>query len=148
MSLVSVYIHMVFATKKRKPFLYSRELRYKICEHMRNNARDKKIWLDSINGHRDHLHCLISLGKTQTISDVARYLKGESSFWINKNRMTVKKFSWQDDFWTVGVSESHVADVRKYIHNQEEKHRVVPFAEEIEKFMKKYGMKIIKKQGG
>ncbi len=144
MSWVRVYIHYVFATKNRTPFLSSRELRFKVFEHIKLNAKEKGIWLDCVNGYHDHIHCLVSLGTTQTISDIARLIKGESSFWINKNKLTKEKFSWQDDYWAVGVSESHLDEVRNYIHSQEEKHREVPFSEEIDVFMKKGGWKIIK----
>jgi REP element-mobilizing transposase RayT len=108
------------------------------------NAKEKEIWLDCVNGYNDHLHCLVSLGKTQTISDVARLIKGESSFWINKNNLTTSKFAWQDDYWAVGVSESHLVRVRNYIHGQEERHRKVSFSDEVSDFMEKYGWEIVK----
>lgn len=144
MSWVKVYIHYVFSTKNKVPFLSSKEIRSKVYEHIKQNARDKEIWIDSVNGYHDHMHCLVSLGKTQTISDVARLIKGESSFWINKNKLTNRKFSWQDDFWAVGVSESHVKSVRSYIKGQEARHKNIPFAEEVNDFMNKYGWEIIK----
>jgi len=66
-------------------------------------------------------------------------IKGESSFWINKNKLTQNKFSWQDDYWAVSVSESHLQATRNYILSQEEHHRKKSFAQEIEEFMNKYG---------
>jgi REP element-mobilizing transposase RayT len=144
MSWVRVYIHYVFSTKKKIPFLSSQEIRSKVHEHITLNAKEKNIWLDCVNGYHDHLHCLVSLGRTQTISDVAKLIKGESSFWMNKNELVKGRFSWQDDFWAVGVSESHVNGVRRYIQGQEEKHRKVSFTEEVNDFMEKYGWEIIK----
>ena len=144
MSWVRVYVHYVFSTKNKSPFLSSKEIRQAVHEHITQNAKEKGIWLDCVNGYHDHLHCLVSLGKTQTISDVARLIKGESSFWINKNNLVKGKFSWQDDFWAVGVSESHVGKVKDYIKGQEEKHRSVTFSEEVDEFMEKYGWRIIK----
>jgi REP element-mobilizing transposase RayT len=87
---------------------------------------------------------LISLAKDISISQTARLIKGESSNWINKNNLIKHKFNWQDDYWAVGVSETHLAKVRKYIHNQEEHHRVKSFNEEIELFMHKYGWTYVK----
>ncbi len=142
MSYIKVYIHYVFSTKNRVPYLSSKNTRFKLCRHIQENAKEKNIWLDCVGGYYDHMHCLVSLGATQTISNVAKLIKGESSFWINKNKLIVEKFSWQDDYWAVGVSESHVKAVRKYIHNQEEKHKIVSFSEEIDAFMKKHGWKI------
>lgn len=139
MSWVRVYIHMVFATKNRVPFLNSSDLRKKVFQHIKQNAAEKGIWLDCVNGWQDHAHCLISLGKEQTISKVAQLIKGESSFWINQNKFTEYKFSWQDDYWAVGVSESHIKSVRDYIHNQEGHHSKNSFDEEVNEFMGKYG---------
>ena len=146
MSWVRIYIHMVFSTKNREPFLNPLELRKNVFQHIKKNAEEKGIWLDSVNGYSDHAHCLISLGKEQSISKVAQLIKGESSFWINQNNLTFQKFIWQDDYWAVGVSESHLESVRKYIHNQEAHHSKNSFSEEINQFMEKYGWEIIKEK--
>ena len=137
MSWVRVYIHMVFSTKNREPFLNSKELRKDFFQHIKKNANEKEIWLDCINGWQEHAHCLISLGREQTISKVAQLIKGESSFWINKNKLTENKFTWQDDYWVVGVSESHIKSVREYIYNQEAHHSKKTFKNEVDDFMKK-----------
>jgi len=144
MSWVRVYMHMVFSTKNREPFLNSSESRKDIFQHIKKNAEEKEIWLDCINGYQDHAHCLISLGKEQTISKVAQLIKGESSFWINQQKLTTEKFIWQDDYWVVGVSESHLESVRKYIHNQESHHSKQSFTDEINIFMEKYGWSFLK----
>ena len=96
-----------------------------------------------MSGYSDQLHCLISLGKEQSISKVAQLIKGESSFWINQNNLTENKFSWQDDYWAVGVSEDHLQSVRDYINNQELHHPIKSFKEEVNEFMEKYGWKYI-----
>uniref|UniRef100_A0A7V2ZJ33 IS200/IS605 family transposase n=1 Tax=Ignavibacterium album TaxID=591197 RepID=A0A7V2ZJ33_9BACT len=139
MSWVRVWVHLVFSTKNREPYLNSRELREKVFNHIKDNAKEKDIWLDSINGYKEHIHCLISLNKEQSISKIAQLIKGESSFWINKNKLTKNKFIWQDDYWAVSVSESHIENVKKYISEQEEHHRIKTVSEEVDEFMKKYG---------
>jgi len=139
MSWVRVWLHIVFSTKNSLSFLNSNNIRKIVFEHISQNAQEKEIRLDSVGGHKEHLHCLISLGREQTISKVSQMIKGESSLWINKNQLTSQKFSWHDDFWAVSVSESHVDAVRKYIGNQEEHHRKKTFADEVEEFMQKYG---------
>ena len=143
MSWIRIWVHLVFSTKNREPYLNETELRNKIFQHIKQNAKEKEIWLDNIGGHNDHIHCLISLGKEQGISKVAQLIKGESSHWINENKLTKNKFIWQDDYWAVGVSESHLKIVRQYIQDQENHHKKVSFNEEIELFMKKYGWKFL-----
>lgn len=144
MSWVRVWIHMVFSTKSRYPFLKTTEIRETLFQHIRENAKKKEIYLKSIGGYTDHVHCLISLNKELSISKTAQLIKGESSSWINKEKLIQKHFNWQDDFWAVGVSESHVEAVINYINNQEEHHKLKKFSEEVDKFMKKYGWEIIK----
>ena len=142
MSWVRIWVHMVFATKNRTPFL-TQKIRKLVFQHIKQNAEEKGIWLDSVNGYTDHAHCLISLNKDQSISKVAQLIKGESSFWINQNNLTEGKFAWQDDYWAVGVSESHVKLIRAYIFKQEEHHRKATFNEEVDEFMTKYGWQYI-----
>ena len=84
MSYIRMWVQLVFATKYRAPLL-SKEIRYKIQEHIIQNCKEKSIYLQVINGHTDHIHCLVSLGRNQTIAQVAQLIKGESSFWINKH---------------------------------------------------------------
>jgi putative transposase len=83
------------------------------------------------------------LNRNQTIAEVVQLIKGESSYWINKNKLTQNKFSWQDDYWAVSVSESHIPATRNYISNQEGHHQKKTFVEEIEEFMNKYGWNYI-----
>jgi putative transposase len=143
MSFVKIWVHLVFATKDREPLL-KKEFRYDVHKHIIENCREKEIFLQAINGYTDHLHCLISLGKDQTVAKVTQLIKGESSFWINQNNLTSGKFSWQDDYFAVSVSESQVPVVKNYIKNQEKHHSKKSFDDEVNEFMTKYGWKIIK----
>ncbi len=143
MSWVRIWVHLVFSTKKREPTL-QKEIRADVLEHIKKNAKLKDLYVRVVNGYTDHIHCLISLNRDLSISKTAQLIKGESSHWINKNKLTKKKFEWQDDYWAVGVSESHVKSVERYIQNQEEHHRTKTFTEEIDDFMEKYDWQLIK----
>ncbi len=72
------------------------------------------------------------------MQNIMQLIKGESSYWINKNELTSQKFEWQDEYFAVSVSKSGLDAVRKYIHNQEEHHRKKSFQEEYEEFIKNY----------
>lgn len=143
MSFVKVWIHFVWSTKNRYPFLTD-EIRLKVFNHIRENAKAKGIYLDFINGYTDHVHCLISLGTDQTIEKIMQLIKGESSFWINKNHFCKTKFEWQDEYFAVSVSETNVEAVRKYIANQEEHHKTKNFDSEFEGFLKRAGFEKFK----
>ena len=131
MPYIRVWIHYVWSTKNRE-LLLTPEIRPRVFDHIRENANKKNIILDSINGYTDHVHCLISMRRGQTIDKIAQLIKGESSHWINKNELTESRFEWQDEFYAVSVSESAVNSLRKYILNQEEHHKNVSFNEEYE----------------
>jgi putative transposase len=143
MSFVKIWVHVVFSTKNREPWL-GKEIRYDVHKHIIQNCIEKEIFLKTINGYTDHLHCLISLGKDQTIAKVIQLIKGESSYWINQNNLTDEKFSWQDDYFAVSVSESQVEKVVEYIKNQEKHHSKKSFNDEVNEFMAKYGWERIK----
>ena len=143
MSFVKIWVHLVFATKNREPLL-KKEFRYDVFQHIAKNCKEKGIFLQAIDGYTDHVHCLISLGKDQNIAKVTQLIKGESSFWINQNNLTAKKFSWQDDYFAVSVSESQVPVVSNYIKKQEAHHSIKTFDEEVNEFMTKYGWTLMK----
>jgi len=68
-------------------------------------------------------------------------MKGESSHWINQEKLVLGKFAWQDEYFAVSVSESNVQRVQEYIRNQEEHHKKKTFQDEYEEFMRQYGIK-------
>jgi putative transposase len=138
MPFVKVYIHFVWSTKNRLPFLDSLECRQKVWQHIKENASKKEIYIDFVNGHVDHCHCLISLGIDQTIEKVMQLVKGESSFWINQQKLIKTKFEWQDEYFALSVSESMLDKVRAYIKNQEAHHERKTFQQEYDELIAKY----------
>lgn len=107
MAYIKIWIHFVWGTKSRKP-LISTKLKPILINHITENAKSKKIYIDSINGEKEHIHILMSLGASQSISKVANLLKGESSHWVNAQNIIRGKFDWQDEYFAVSVSESMV----------------------------------------
>lgn len=124
------------------PYLASAEVRKKLWQHIKENAAQKGIFVDFVNGYSDHCHCLVSLSADQKIQNVVQLIKGESSFWINKQNLIQDKFAWQDEYFAVSVSESMIDPVRNYIKNQEIHHAKKTFKEEYDEFVSKYGFDI------
>jgi putative transposase len=100
MSFVKVWVHLVWSTKNREPVL-TQDIRGKIFDHILENARTKDIFIDFIGGHIDHIHCLISLGKGQEIEKIVQLIKGESAHWVNKSKLSRRKFGWQEEYFAV-----------------------------------------------
>lgn len=138
---IKVYIHFVWSTKNRVPFLNSPELRKKVWQHILENAKSKGVFVDFVNGHSDHCHCLVSLGTDQSLKTIMQLIKGESSYWINKHKLTAQKFEWQTEYFAVSVSESNIDRVRNYIKNQEEHHRQRSFQEEYQELIQNFNFK-------
>jgi REP element-mobilizing transposase RayT len=74
-----------------------------------------------------------------TIAKALQLMKGESTYWINKERVISIRFEWANEYYAVSVSESHLKRVRAYIDNQEEHYRKRTFAEEVEEFWQEHG---------
>lgn len=142
MPFLKVWIHYVWATKNRSPTL-TPAVRHLLFDHIQQNAREKEIYIDRINGHLEHVHCLVSLGSHQTIEKVAQLLKGESSHWFNnRSGMNGSRLQWQDDYFAVSISQSGIENVRAYIDGQEAHHRKKNFGQEYEEFISKYGFQV------
>lgn len=137
MSYVRVWIHAVWGTKNREPLLTS-AVRPKVLAHIRENAKQKEIHIDRLNGHTEHLHCLFGLNADMSIAKTLQLMKGESTYWINKEKITPTKFEWGNEYYAASVSESALGAVRAYIDNQEEHHRKKTHAEEVEEFLEKH----------
>jgi len=137
MSYVKIWIHAVWRTKNNAKIL-TNDNRKPLFLHIKENAKEKGIYVDFINGHVDHVHCLLTLNADLSISKTMQLIKGESSFWANKNKFFKTKLEWADEYFAVSVSESMIDKVREYIKNQDEHHKNKTFLEEYEEFMKKY----------
>lgn len=143
MSFIKVYLHYVWSTKNREPLL-SNDIRFNVFNHILENARKKNIFIDFVNGYSDHVHCLISLNDDLSLSKIAQLLKGESSHWINQNKLIHTKFEWQDEYLAIGIGDDKIEVVRHYIANQGEHHKKITFQQEYDKFIEHYGFNIVK----
>ena len=134
MPYTKVLIHYIWSTKNREHSI-SKELKPLLLAHIKENSIKKEIFIDTLNCISDHIHLLVSLGTEQTIARTAMLIKGESSFWVNKQQILKIKFEWQDEYIALSINYSAIDNVRTYILNQEEHHRKKTFAEEYEEFM-------------
>jgi REP element-mobilizing transposase RayT len=138
MSHVKIWIHAVWGTKNHERIL-NKDARKQLFQHIRENAKEKQIYIDFINGDTDHIHCLLALNADMTIAKVIQLLKGEAAYWANKNSLLKSKLEWADEYFAVSVSESMIDKIRDYIKNQEEHHKKMTFKDEYEKFITKFG---------
>lgn len=138
MPYTDILIHAVWGTKSRYPFLQSRILPL-LLHHIVPNTKSKGIKIIRVNGSVDHLHFLYRLDKEMTVSKTIQLIKGESSFWVNKEKLTQKKFEWADEYFAISVSPSGLENVIRYIDHQQKHHKQHTFEEEYEALLKSIG---------
>lgn len=143
MSHVNIWVHAVWGTRYRHNKL-TKDIRTMLFEHILENAKKKDIHIDSLNGYLDHVHCLLKLGPEQNISKVMQLMKGEASFWANKNKLTPSKLYWADEYFAASVCYDRLPVVRNYIRKQEMHHKVLTYAEDFERFMKELDYQYLK----
>ena len=132
-----LYVHSVFAVKYRKAVLqtdWDERLRRYIIGIAQNNDHT----MIAINNVYDHLHFFVGLSANQSVSDMLQLAKGDSSEWINKEKLTPHKFQWQNGYAAFSHSRSQIDRVAKYIMNQQEHHKKISFVDEYKKLLKDF----------
>ena len=134
-SYSQLFIHLVWSTKNREPFITS-EIKPRLYGYIRKVLEDKKCSLFTINGMPDHVHILLNLPSTIGLSELLRHLKTTSSKWMHQTFPESKNFSWQDGYGAFSVGISQLKQVSSYIENQEKHHQKRNFDEEFVYFLK------------
>ena len=132
-----IHMQCVFAVKYRASVInknWQDRLHKYIIAIINNNGHK----LLSLNSMPDHLHLFFGMRPNQSLSDLMRLVKGDSSEWINNEKLTAGKFRWQEGYGAFSYSKSHVDNVVKYILNQEEHHRKKTFLEEYKLMLQKF----------
>ncbi|MEO2019990.1 MAG: transposase [Fuerstiella sp.] len=140
-SLVQIYVHIVFSTKGRKPFLKAEADRERLHAYLSGICKNQDSPAIIVGGVEDHVYLLCRLGKTIDIARLVRNLKSDSSEWAKKE-LGVPHFYWQTGYGAFSVSPSHVDALTNYIANQVERHRKESFQDEFRRLCEKYGVVI------
>jgi len=138
-SFASLLVHAVFSTKNRSCDL-SPQLAARLFPYMAGIVRERKSVPLIINGPADHVHLLVYVAATESIADLMRVVKTNSSRCIHEQFPEHERFGWQAGYGAFTVSGSRAADVTSYIAAQQEHHRRVSFQEEFLTFLRKHGM--------
>ena len=141
-SLVQIYVHVIFSTKQRQPFLRDVALREKLNAYIAGICRNHNSPAIIVGGVEDHVHILFRLGKQMAVSDLVREIKRDSSKWVKSQEPILSQFHWQDGFGAFSVSPGHVDDLKTYIANQVEHHLTECFQDEFRRVCAKYGVEI------
>ncbi len=132
-----IHIHAIFAVQNRIS-LISKPWEQRLYQYITGIIQNPGHKLLSINGMSDHIHVLFGMRPTQSLSDLMRDIKGDSSLWVNENKFVAGKFSWQEGYGAFSYSKSQIPAVATYIENQELHHRKKPFIEEYKKILQDF----------
>lgn len=134
-----IHIQIVFAVQNRQS-LIQKEWRQELYKYITGIVQNNNHKMLQINGMPDHIHLLIGLRPSQSLSDLMKQVKGDSSEWINKKGFTRNRFSWQAGYGAFSYAKSQLPNLIRYIQNQEEHHRKKTFTEEYLDFLKAFEM--------
>jgi len=137
-SLSRVWIHLIFSTKNRFPFLSDKTIRTDMHAYLAKMLREQDCETLIVNGVEDHAHSLFALSRTHSIASVVKEIKRTSSGWVKEFSPTLQKFHWQLGYGAFSVSQSNLDEVIRYIENQEEHHKRVTFQDEYRALLNAY----------
>jgi putative transposase len=132
-----VYIQIVFAVKGRQN-LIAKENREELHKFITGIVTNREQKLLAIFAMPDHVHILVGMKPSISISDLVRDIKAGSSKFINDSKWIKGKFNWQEGFGCFSYSKSSIDNVVKYILNQEQRHKKQTFKDEYFDFLKKF----------
>lgn len=130
-----MYVHLIFAVKNRDAALY-RDNRKRVFEYISGIITGMNHKSIIVNGMSDHVHILIGLNPSISISDTIHDIKRSSSLFINRERLCQGKFAWQEGYGGFTYSRSQLENVYNYIQNQEKHHEKSTFKSEYIQFLK------------
>ena len=133
----SLFYHIVFSTKNRTPYIRP-EIEQRVWEYMGGVMRHHKLTALQIGGVDDHAHALIMAPPTIAPSQIAQYLKGDSSKWIHETFPELRSFAWQEGYGAFTVSKSGLEAVVRYIQNQRAHHQKQDFQAEYLEFLRRH----------
>ncbi len=135
----SLHYHLIFSTKNRVAYI-TPEIEQRVWAYIGGIARTHKMTALQIGGVDDHVHALVMAHPTLAPSQIAQYLKGDSSKWIHETFPELSAFAWQEGYGAFTVSKSNIESVVSYIQKQREHHQQRSFQEEYLDFLQKHGV--------
>ena len=135
----SLHYHIIFSTKNRARRI-APEIEGRVWSYLGGVARKHGMTALQVGGVEDHVHALIITPPTLSPSQIAQFLKGDSSKWIHEEFPALRDFAWQDGYGAFTVSKSNLPEIVRYIQHQRDHHRKRTFQDEYREFLRKHGV--------
>ena len=137
-SLSVIYIHLVFSTKDRRPFLRDQRIREMLHAHLGEVSKRLDCPPILVGGIEDHVHILARLGRTISQAEWVKELKRVSNLWLKERGADFIGFEWQAGYAVFSVSQSNLEQVKEYVVRQEDHHRKMTFQDELRVLLRKH----------
>ena len=144
MSYVKLIYHIVFRTKGSVQAINTENAR-DLYAYIYGITKSYNAFVHRIGGMPDHIHILLELPPTISLSEFMRELKKSTSKWIKESKKFPHFIGWAEGYAAFSYSRDEICAVTNYIKNQKEHHRVISFSEEYRKFIVESGIEINEK---
>ncbi len=134
-----ILYHIVFSTKHRKPWITA-DLAERLYPMLGGFIRAQKGMLYQIGGIEDHVHLYLRWRTDETVSELMRDVKSNSSKWVHETFLPLSEFAWQEGYSVFTVSKSKEPAVKRYIETQAEHHKKVDFKAELLWLLREQGV--------
>ena len=134
-----LYIQFVFAVKHRES-LIKKEWKDDLCKYITGIVQNNKSKMLAINAIADHIHIFVGYKPTIAIPELVKDIKIASGTWINDNKLTSRRFNWQEGYGAFSYRLRDIDEICKYIQHQEEHHRKITFKEEYTDLLKDFAV--------
>jgi len=138
-SLVKNYLHIIYSTKQRQPFIHA-PVDAELYSYLGGICRNLECNPVKIGGYTDHVHILCMLSKKIAVMKLLEEVKSHSSKWMKTKGPSLLDFYWQGGYGAFSVSPAQVEAVKEYIERQAEHHHHKTFQEEYREFLKEYNV--------
>jgi putative transposase len=138
-SYSSLYYHIVFSTKHREPWI-RQDIEQQVWSFLGGIADRYGMTPLRIGGLEDHLHVVVAIPPTLTVSRAVQMIKGGSSRWIRTTFPDLDAFGWQDGYGAFTVSKSQLPATITYVEQQRERHQTWSFQQEYRTLLERHGI--------
>lgn len=135
----NILLHIIFSTKERRPTIQT-AFRDRLFEYLGGIAREEFGRALRVGGTENHVHGLIVLRPSISVSDAMMKWKSLSSGWLHETFPGAGEFGWQNGYGAFSVSESNAKRVIQYIDGQAAHHKEVSFEDEFIRFLERHGI--------
>lgn len=129
-----IHLHLIFTVQNRDS-LISDTWAERLYQYITGIVQTNKHKMIIINGMPDHLHIVIGMRPSQSLSDLMQDIKAYSSKWINENKFVNGKFKWQEGYGAFSYNKSSLPKLIEYVKNQKIHHQKKTFLQEYKEFL-------------